>query len=239
MDRIRIGKDIRINWEISASDESIILSQDNLTLEITTPSNCIANLPFTFNNGTLTANFYGIDQTQIGNYWLTVWYNRGIVGQSALDKVLAFQLVRSTEEETHNDESIAYAEVSLSGTIEINGGTNLHYYSEDLQKKEAKIDNGYSSLVFDDDDDGSINFNAAHSQITDDNGNHIIVGSMSINGKSCGVHVQTSGNEKFLHNNNEVATKNDLPQYEFESMSQEDYDALVDKDDNTLYFITQ
>ena len=114
MDKIRIGKDIRINWEITTDDESVILSEGNLTLEMTVPSKCVAVLPFTFNDNVLSATFYGIDQTQLGNYWLTVWYKRNEVGQSALDKVLAFQLVRSTEEETHNDDSIAYAEVNLS-----------------------------------------------------------------------------------------------------------------------------
>lgn len=122
MNKIRIGKDIRINWEITSTDESVILSKDNLTLEMTVPSKCVAILPFTFNDNVLSATFYGIDQKQLGNYWLTVWYKRGEIGQSALDKVAAFQLVKSTEEETQSDNSIAYAQVNLSGVIEVNGG---------------------------------------------------------------------------------------------------------------------
>ena len=141
MDKIRIGKDIRINWEITTDDESVILSKNNLTLEMTVPSKCVAVLPFTFSDNIITAYFYGIDQTQLGNYWLTVWYKRNEVGQSALDKVLAFQLVRSTEEETHNDESIAYAELNLSGTIEINrgGGSSDTYTKEEIDDKVSEL----------------------------------------------------------------------------------------------------
>lgn len=149
MDKIRIGKDIKIFWELSATDESVILTQDDLTLEMTTPTGCVAILPFTFDEeeGTLTAYFYGIDHKQLGRYWLTVWYKQDEIGQSALDKVLAFQLVRSTEEETHNDDSIAYAQVNLSGSIEIYGGgtgTGSTYTKEEIDEMVSTID---SSIV--------------------------------------------------------------------------------------------
>ena len=194
MDKIRIGKDIRINWEIESSDESVILSKDNLTLEMTVPSKCVAILPFTFNNNVLSATFYGIDQKQLGNYWLTVWYKRNEVGQSALDKVLAFQLVRSTEEETHNDDSIAYAEVNLSGTLEINkggGGVNLEYYTEDTEIGEAKIDNGSCSI------------DATHTDIHDDGRNS----QLTVGG---GVSINTKNGNRLTYNNVEVATKSDV-----------------------------
>lgn len=149
MDKIRIGKDIKIFWELSATDESVILTQDDLTLEMTTPTGCVAILPFTFDEeeGTLTAYFYGIDHKKLGRYWLTVWYKQDEIGQSALDKVLAFQLVRSTEEETHNDDSIAYAQVNLSGSIEIYGGgtgTGSTYTKEEIDEMISTID---SSIV--------------------------------------------------------------------------------------------
>lgn len=147
MDKIRIGKDIKIVWELSATDESVILTQDDLTLEMTTPSGCVAILPFTFDEeeGTLTSYFYGIDHKQLGRYWLTVWYKQDEIGQSALDKVLAFQLVRSTEEETHNDDSIAYAQVNLTGSIEIYGGGSGGGSSEDTYTK-AQIDEKISTI---------------------------------------------------------------------------------------------
>ena len=206
MDKIRIGKDIRINWEITSSDESVILSKDNLTLEMTVPSKCVAVLPFTFNNNVLSATFYGIDQKQLGNYWLTVWYKRNEVGQSALDKVLAFQLVRSTEEETHNDESIAYAEVNLSGVLEINkggGGVNLEYYTEDTEIGEAKIDNGSCSIDCYKDDGGTITINATHTDIHDDGRNS----QLTVGG---GVSINTKNGNRLTYNNVEVATKSDV-----------------------------
>lgn len=205
MDKIRIGKDIRINWEITSTDESVILSKDNLTLEMTVPSKCVAILPFTFNDNVLSATFYGIDQKQLGNYWLTVWYKRGEVGQSALDKVLAFQLVRSTEEETHNDDSIAYAEVSLSGTLEINngGGVNLEYYTEDTERGTAKIDIGNCSADFDPTDAGTITINATHTDIYDDNKNS----QLTVGG---GVSINTKNGNRLTYNNVEVATKSDV-----------------------------
>ena len=206
MDKIRIGKDIRINWEIESSDESVILSKDNLTLEMTVPSKCVAILPFTFNDNVLSATFYGIDQKQLGNYWLTVWYKRNEVGQSALDKVLAFQLVRSTEEETHNDESIAYAEVNLSGVLEINkggGGVNLEYYTEDTEIGEAKIDNGSCSIDCYKDDGGTITINATHTDIHDDGRNS----QLTVGG---GVSINTKNGNRLTYNNVEVATKSDV-----------------------------
>ena len=268
MDRIRIGKDIRINWEISASDESVILTQDNLTLELTTPSNCIANLPFTFNDGTLTANFYGIDQTQIGNYWLTVWYKRGIVGQSALDKVLAFQLVRSTEEETHNDESIAYAEVNLSGTIDIYGGgidvytkeevneliDDVHesFQAADLQYElisenyTDEVVNEAKSILNNSINDVSSNLNTHTSNSTihvtsqdktrwdnkQDSGDYATNTQLNAHVNNSTIHV--TAQDKANWNG-----KQDALDYEFDSMSQAEYDALPNKDENTLYFITQ
>ena len=206
MDKIRIGKDIRINWEIESSDESVILSKDNLTLEMTVPSKCVAVLPFTFNNNVLSATFYGIDQKQLGNYWLTVWYKRNEVGQSALDKVLAFRLVRSTEEETHNDDSIAYAEVNLSGTLEINkggGGVNLEYYTEDTDIGEAKIDNGSCSIDCYRDDGGTISIYATHTDIHDDGRNS----QLTVGG---GVSINTKNGNRLTYNNVEVATKSDV-----------------------------
>ena len=206
MDKIRIGKDIRINWEITSTDESVILSKDNLTLEMTVPSKCVAVLPFTFNNNVLSATFYGIDQKQLGNYWLTVWYKRNEVGQSALDKVLAFRLVKSTEEETHNDDSIAYAEINLSGTLEINkggGGVNLEYYTEDTEIGEAKIDNGSCSIDCYKDDGGTITINATHTDIHDDGRNS----QLTVCG---GVSINTKNGNRLTYNNFEVATKNDV-----------------------------
>ena len=206
MDKIRIGKDIRINWEITSTDESVILSKDNLTLEMTVPSKCVAILPFTFNDNVLSATFYGIDQKQLGNYWLTVWYKRNEVGQSALDKVLAFQLVKSTEEETHNDESIAYAEVNLSGVLEINkggGGVNLEYYSEDTERGTAKIDIGNCSADFDPTDGGTITIFATHTDIHDDNRNS----QLTVGG---GVSINTKNGNRLTYNNVEVATKSDV-----------------------------
>lgn len=145
MDKIRIGKDIFISWELTTTDESVILSKDSLSLEMTLPNRCIAQLPITFNDGVLYSSFYGIDQTQLGNYWLTVWYKRNEVGQSALDKVLAFQLVRSTEDETHNDESIAYADINLSGTIEINKGSVDTYTKEEINDLIADVHESFQA----------------------------------------------------------------------------------------------
>ena len=219
MDKIRIGKDIYINWQLQASDQSVVLTQENLTLELTTPSGCIAELPFEFEAGTLTANFYGIDQKQLGRYWLTVWYKRNEIGQSALDKVLAFQLVRSTEDETHHDESIAYAEVNLSGTIDIlaggsgGGGVELEYYSENTQRHSATIDTGYASIDIQPDDDGYITLMSEHTSIYDNSGNGLTFGNQNIDGVESGVRVITAANKKFLWNNDEVAVKSDLTDF--------------------------
>lgn len=145
MNRIRIGKDININWPISATDQTIILSEDTLTLEMTLPNKCIANLPFTYENGVLNARFFGIDQEQLGSYWLTVWYNKGQEGQTCVDKRYAFTLVQSTEEETSGENEIAFANLTLdeSSIGDYYTAQSIDYMLFNLQQQIGSL---YSAL---------------------------------------------------------------------------------------------
>lgn len=123
MNKIRIGKDIRVEWQLTATDPSIELNSENITLEMTTPSKEKVIIESSFSNGVLSANIYGTSQKQLGSYWLTAWYKRDEVGQSMIDKVQAFTLVPYTDLEDDNDESIAYGDVELEGefTVGIKG----------------------------------------------------------------------------------------------------------------------
>lgn len=119
MDKIRIGKDIRIEWAITIADGSIGLNEADLTLILVDPRRNKSQLDFQIeDNEKIISKYYGTDQHWLGAYTLTIWLNYGKVDQSALD-CRAFELVPSTEDEEDNSEDVASAEINLSGTIAV------------------------------------------------------------------------------------------------------------------------
>lgn len=57
-------------------------------------------LPFSISEGNVIETvFRGVDQQNVGYYSLTLWENKGYDGQTAVDAVRAFELVRTTDEE--------------------------------------------------------------------------------------------------------------------------------------------
>lgn len=102
--KIRIGKDIHLKWTILTDGESIPLQGRNLTLELKSPSGKRTPLDFTINGNALLFTWYGTEQKRVGDYILTLWENKGMVGQSAVDLVPALTLV---EYSTQEDDSIS------------------------------------------------------------------------------------------------------------------------------------
>jgi hypothetical protein len=102
--KIRIGKDIHLKWTILTDGESIPLQGRNLTLELKSPSGKRTPLVFTIKDNALLFTWYGTEQKRVGDYILTLWENKGMVGQSAVDLVPALTLV---EYSTQEDDSIS------------------------------------------------------------------------------------------------------------------------------------
>lgn len=98
--RIRKGKDVAIRWRIFTNGDSEPLGGRDLLLELKSPFGKVHTLPFSISEGNVIETvFRGVDQQNVGYYSLTLWENKGYDGQTAVDAVRAFELVRTTDEE--------------------------------------------------------------------------------------------------------------------------------------------
>lgn len=103
MKRIRIGKDINVQWVLHAPT-GVVLTSENLTIELKDPKGRQAevdNFTLETQQDKFTVNFAlrGTAFSQLGNYTFTAWLNKGEQGQSVVDAVNAFTLVGSTQAE--------------------------------------------------------------------------------------------------------------------------------------------
>lgn len=104
--RIRKGKDVAIRWRIFTNGNSEPLEGRQLLLELKSPFGRVFELPFSISEGNVIETvFRGVDQQNVGFYSLTLWENKGYDGQTAVDAVRAFELVRTTDEENKVGES--------------------------------------------------------------------------------------------------------------------------------------
>lgn len=106
MESKRIGKDLRLIWrDIKTNGEFVSLNGRNLKLIMTDPKGGQIEMPLTVvDDYDIESHFYGKDHKHLGNYKLTLWENHGNIGQTALDRTMAFRLVASTELERSDDE---------------------------------------------------------------------------------------------------------------------------------------
>lgn len=130
MKRIRIGKDINVQWVLHAP-AGVVLTSENLSLEMKGPKGRQVDLP-TFTLEVLADNKYavyvalrGTSFSQLGNYTLTAWLNKNQVGQSVVDAVNAFTLVGSTQQEDDLQSCgcgcLNFATVDMQGDISFVG----------------------------------------------------------------------------------------------------------------------
>lgn len=104
--RIRKGKDVAIRWRIFTNGNSEPLEGRQLLLELKSPFGRVYELPFSISEvDVIEAVFRGVDQQNVGFYSLTLWENKGYDGQTAVDVVRAFELVRTTDDENKVGES--------------------------------------------------------------------------------------------------------------------------------------
>ena len=158
MRKIRIGKDILINWKVSINT-GLPLAEADLTLVMVNPRLKLTTLDFTIEDGDcVVAKFRGIDQKYCGVHKLTLWLNKGKENQSALDSVDAFRLVMFTSEEEDNDESIGNEVVNLSGQITVT--------DRGTKGEKGDTGNGISSIVENDNYTLTINYTNGESFTT-------------------------------------------------------------------------
>ena len=97
-----IGKDLRITWPVTVNG-STDLSGADLTLEMVNPYGSVQTIDFNREDGKIWFIFYGMDQSIVGNYTFTLWYNKGKKGQSVVDQLVTLNLVRHTSQEFAGD----------------------------------------------------------------------------------------------------------------------------------------
>lgn len=100
MRKIRIGKDILLRWTVLTGGKPSALAGRKLTLELCGPFGLRTALDMSVEAPcTVQAVVRGTSQRDPGDYSLTLWENRGQEGQTAVDAVHAFRLVRTTADE--------------------------------------------------------------------------------------------------------------------------------------------
>ena len=102
MKRIRIGKDIAMRWTILTDGQPTDLANRKLLIEARAANGRVYELEYTTEKNTAIFTFLGKEQRFTGNYTITLWENRGEEKQNVVDKVSAFSLVRSTDEEDNS-----------------------------------------------------------------------------------------------------------------------------------------
>lgn len=124
MRKIRIGKDIDLRWHIEVPEGSTPLSDMDLTLYMNGPQGMhvlIENA--TIGVDTIEFTLSGTLFSQLGDYSLTCWKNKGAQGQTVLDAVRAFTLVKSSEQEADYHEcrcnNLELATVDLRTELQI------------------------------------------------------------------------------------------------------------------------
>lgn len=100
MRKIRIGKDIAVNWEITVNGNIENLEEKDLSLTMTDPKGNIADINiFEVRNNVVVVGFKGTAFKYLGLYTLTLWLNKGKDAQTMIDAVDCFKLVKYTIEE--------------------------------------------------------------------------------------------------------------------------------------------
>lgn len=100
MKRIRIGKDINLNWKITVPEGMDSLENLNLTLQMRdSKGNKVDIDEFTIEDDTIKVGLRGTAFAYVGRYSFTLWVNKGELGQTLVDCIDAFQLVSSTGQE--------------------------------------------------------------------------------------------------------------------------------------------
>lgn len=141
MQRIRIYKDLKIKWKVLTNKEALPLEGRDLTFEIVNKFERVA-FPYSVEGNLLTADFPGTAHKSLGDYWVTLWENKGKEGQTLVDSCAGFTLVSTTCMEDDNDNTLnGAAVVSLESNIEFGVKGDSAY--------EIWLKQGYTGTVSD------------------------------------------------------------------------------------------
>lgn len=127
MKKIRIGKDIVIQWAILTNGERENLEDKDLKMFLVSPIGLKIELPLSVSGNIITSRYKGTEQKCLGEYRMTLWENFGKDNQSAVDKCDVFQLVPTSCEEEDSDKGLAFSVLNLSTD------TNLEIYFEKVK----------------------------------------------------------------------------------------------------------
>lgn len=130
--KIRVGKDISLVWTILTEGQPEPLEGRKLRLEVTDPGGTVTAVPFSAVDNKAEFILYGTELTKTGAYTLTLWENKGDVGQTAVDCVSAFRLVANTLLEDDEEDGSNMRAVTLdlghgnleraTGVVTVEGG---------------------------------------------------------------------------------------------------------------------
>lgn len=141
MQRIRIYKDLKIKWKVLTNKEALPLEGRDLTFEIVNKFERVS-FPYSVEGNLLTADFPGTAHKSLGDYWVTLWENKGKEGQTLVDSCAGFTLVSTTCMEDDNDNTLNVAAVvSLESNIEFGVKGDSAY--------EIWLKQGYTGTVSD------------------------------------------------------------------------------------------
>jgi hypothetical protein len=128
-----------MRWTILTDGQPTDLANRKLLIEARAANGRVFELEYTTEKNTAIFTFFGKEQKFTGNYTITLWENKGEKGQNVVDKVNAFTLVRSTDEEDNSADAENNLEVETidlgttdftlmgrgNNTVDIFNGTEL------------------------------------------------------------------------------------------------------------------
>ena len=120
MNRVRIGKDFKILWDVTINGEPISeMYRNQLTLVMVNPRLSPVEVKFFIKEGKVVASITHDIQKYLGVHKLSLWYKGDDGVQSVLDEVDAFSLVRFTSEESwENEDNLdTDVEIELEGNL--------------------------------------------------------------------------------------------------------------------------
>lgn len=135
MREIRRLKTINCEWTLTLNGQPFDISDENVKIEITLPSNQKRELPFIPDGNVAKFTYMG---SMIGDYILTAWLLRND-GQTALD-VKCFELVeRSYDENDETNDTLKFETLELGGNFE----------TSPTEERTLDIVKAYTGLVAD------------------------------------------------------------------------------------------
>ena len=129
----RIGKDLAFVWTVQINGQDVSLEGLDLIVEIKTSFGKRIKLPcIVFDTNKVKFDYVGKDHISTGMYAVTIWKNFNKLGESAVDKTKAFELVETTEEENgYSGENLEIETIDLGVVNMVDGIRGLSAYEID------------------------------------------------------------------------------------------------------------